>query len=342
MTHPRRPAQTHGRTRTRAEDIRKWPSLDQRIAVAMQIHRRASWRDLAKLVGTSESTVARRARRLVRQGIVRTTTMPNPQRCGIGNPVWVHFECEPSASNGVAVALASRPDVRLVAQVTGSVDIVAELILPDSGRLATVLTEELAKIPGILRTHSENVLRTMKVSHDWSRGILDEPIAGPAERVDNEAQAPMQIDSIDRAMLDRLRSDGRLSYRALAQDLRISESSARRRVGSLIASGCLVPVTLVEPRFLGFDFEIFAWLRVSLSKLEAAADILSRRSEVRYLAATSGYSDLVAEIICRSQQDLYLFRTQVLGSLPGLRQCETAMELRTVKRVWLQLASPSL
>ena len=62
--------------------------------------------------------------------------------------------------------------------------------------------------------------------------------------------------------------------------------------------------------------------------------------EVRYLAATSGFSDLVCEVILRSPDDLYEFSTEILGGLRGIQSTVIAHELVTVKRAYME-SSPS-
>lgn len=107
------------------------------------------------------------------------------------------------------------------------------------------------------------------------------------------------------------------------------------RVGAARAS--VRPIALVDPRLLGFDVELLLWLRVDLAQLERVAAALSSRREVRYVSATSGYSDLVCEVIVRSPNDLYAFLTTVVGALDGVRQVDGASELVTVKRSHIRL-----
>ena len=107
------------------------------------------------------------------------------------------------------------------------------------------------------------------------------------------------------------------------------------------ASGCLRFATLVEPYFLGYEVECVCWAHVDLSRLEETARTLAEHREVRYLSATIGYSDLICEIILRSQDDLYEFSTRTLGNLPGVRRVDLGLELRTIKRAFLRMSEPS-
>ena len=268
----------------------------------------------------------------------------DPIRCGFGYPVLVQLKCEVGAASRVAHALAERSDVRFLALVTGSFDIVMELIVPSRRYLGGVLLEELPRIEGIKETTTEIVLRNFKMSHDWSRGLLGDAsveLDRPAEVSDGVSTKSFTLDVIDLRLYDLLTEDGRRSFSELAAMAGISESMARRRVDSLRARGCLRFATLVEPYLLGYDVECFCWIRVDLSQLEQTATTLADQREVRYLSATIGYSELICEVILRSQDELYDFSTRTLGQLPGVRGADVGIELQTIKRAYLRLSTPT-
>jgi DNA-binding Lrp family transcriptional regulator len=338
MTVSSPPAHHPHPVRPTPEETAAAASLDQRIAAAMQLGGRITWRDIGALLGVSESTVARRARAMMATGVVRTTALAEPLRCGLGHPVLIQLTCAPDRRAAVAAELAARPDVRLVVLVTGRADIAAELIVGSRDELARVLVDEIGMIPGVTQTTTETVLRTMKMAFDWSRPLLAPFPVPPRPPVDvRSAAPPVALDATDMALIEQLRQDGRRSYQDLATELGISESAARRRLDSLVSSGAATLVTIVDPPFLGYQVEVFLYLRVELARLEDVADALVARDEVRYLSATSGHSDLVAEVILPTQEDLYRFRTHVLGELPGIREVEMTSELRTVKRAFLTM-----
>jgi DNA-binding Lrp family transcriptional regulator len=305
--------------------------LDRRIAAALQVNGRATWRQVARAVGSSESTVARRAQQLIDIGLMRVTAVADPIRCGFGYPVLVQLKCEVGTAGAAAEVLAQRPDVRFVALVTGTFDLVIELIVPSRRRLAWVLLEELPKIEGITQTTTESVLRNFKMAYDWSRDLLGETAAELEQPPSSDGQS-IALNAVDLELLQLLVDDGRRSFSELAAELDISESRARRRVDALVAAGCVRFATFVDPHRLGYDVEVFIWMRVDLASLEETAAALAARPEVRYLSATSGFSDLVCEVILRSQDDLYAFSTETLGALPAVRQVDFALELATVKR----------
>jgi DNA-binding Lrp family transcriptional regulator len=317
--------------------------LDRQIAVALQLNGRATWRQVAKVVGTSESTVARRGRQLLEEGLVRVTGQPDPARTGLGYPVLVQLTCEAGAVKRVARSLAERPDVRFLALVTSTFDIILELIVPSRARLARILVDEFSAIEGITSTTTDAVMRTFKTSYDWSRELLDaqgiDPSFGAELRSRPDAASPTTLDETDLQLIQLLREDGRRTYAELAQAVATSESMVRRRVSALVEQGALAFATLVSPRALGFEIEAFVLLRVNLGELEQIAAELAARREVRYLSATSGFSDLACEVILRSPDDLYDFTTRALGGLAGVQRAVISHELVTVKRAYMEVAS---
>ena len=91
-------------------------------------------------------------------------------------------------------------------------------------------------------------------------------------------------------------------------------------------------VAMIDPRALGFDLEVFLHLRVDLAVLEQTALALAALSAIRYVSATTGYSDLVCEAIFRDAGALYEFVTHTLGKLEGIRNVDVDVVLASVKR----------
>lgn len=312
--------------------------LDRGIVAALQLDGRATWQQVARVVGASESTVSRRANRLLQQGIVRIVGVADPLRCGLGYPVLLQVKCAVGAVGSVARALALRPDVRFLALLTGSHDLVLEIIVTSRAHLVTVLVDQLKSVPGITRTTTESVVRNFKTSYDWSRALLTvdgTPVEAPAPAAVSRPSQPMALTAVDMELLQWLAADGRLSVAELAGRVGASEPIVRRRVDVLTSGGALRFATLVDPRLMGYDCEFFLWLDVDLRRLEEIAAALGARPEIRYISATAGYSDLAAEVIVRDLDDLYRFNTEVLAGLPGVRRAEIGMELQTVKRAYL-------
>ena len=317
--------------------------LNQRIVAALQVNGRASWQQISGVVGTSESTVSRRAQRLLGSGKVKVVAIADPVRCGFGYWVLLQVRCSLGKVPRVARALAEKSEVRYLSMVTGQFDILVEMIVPSRAHLAKILMEDLPKIPGIEDISTRTILRNFKMSYDWSRDLLGEA-ATTLERFKTPTDAASlskSLDELDLKLYRLLLQDGRLSYSELAAANGVGESVAKRRVDSLWETGRIRFATLVDPALMGYGVEFVCWVRADLSRLEQAAEALAALPEVRYISATIDYSDLICEVVLRSEEDLYKFCTNVLGALPGVKGVNVNLKLRTVKQAYVHLAAPT-
>lgn len=308
--------------------------LDRAIVACLQVNARATWQQVARVTGASESTVSRRANRLLRDRVVYVTVIPDPVRCGLGTPLLMQVDCAAGATTAVANTLARRSDVRFLALLTGSHDIVFEAITASREHLAEVVVDQLRSVPGVIRARAESVIRNFKTAYDWSRDILGDQVAllEPSSRPDTR---PAVVDATDLQLIQLLATDGRTAVADLAEQLGLGEAATRRRLDALTATNAISFATLVDPPVMGFDVETFFWLDVEFSRLESTAEQLANHPEVRYVSATAGYSNLACEVILRDVDDLYRFNTEVLGSLQGIRRVEMGQEPRVFKRGYL-------
>jgi DNA-binding Lrp family transcriptional regulator len=311
--------------------------VDRRIVAALQADPRASWAQLGAVVGVSETTVLRRVQRMREGGVLEVVAAPDPLHCGFGQPILLQFRTVPGKAPDLARYLAERADSRFVALLTGRSDVLCELIAPDRRYLSQFLSEEVPTTGAVLGTTSEIVLRTFKTSDQWSRTLLDPegaPEPQPARPVGVPAEKSGKLDEMDMRLLAALGGDGRRSYADLSAELGLSETAIARRVTALTSSNRLYFVAMVDSAALGFQLEVLVRLRVELSALESIAGALTTMPEVRYMSATTGYSDLAFEGVFQDTDALYRFVTHTLGALDGIRDVEVDVILDTIKRAF--------
>lgn len=309
--------------------------LDRRIVAVLQQNGRASWTEVAEACDTSVTTVVRRGNRLIAEGLVSVAVVPSLQHAGPADLFVVHLTCAPGSQVRVARELTRRDDVRLVALVTGPFDIVAELLVRHDDSLSSRIVGQLLTIDGVERCETDLMLHTYKVSHDWSRQLLTgEPHIADVE--DPHECHPGHFDDTDRAMVKRLRSDGRASLRTVAEDLGVNESTVRRRFETLRERGCVMVVTLVPASSLGFESEIILKINVLPARLDEVARELASHLGVRYMASTLRSSSLMCEVILPSTPSVFEFLTTVVGQLEGVTDWAASMEIVTLKRGFVE------
>lgn len=87
---------------------------------------------------------------------------------------FVMIQAEPERIAGVAQAIANNPNVAEVYSVTGDFDIIVVLHLASYEQLAEVVPDCLARIEGILRTHTVLAFRRFSaqdLAATWDIGV---------------------------------------------------------------------------------------------------------------------------------------------------------------------------
>ena len=144
----------------------------------------------------------------------------------------------------------------------------------------------------------------------------------------------MDLDRHDRAILDALQRDGRLSNVNLARAVNLSESACLRRVRLLEQSGLIYGhAVLVDQKLAGYPSTVF--VQISLDKQQqkdierfelAVADI----PEVMECYLMTGDSDFLLRVIAADATDYERIHTQLLTRLPGVARVRSSFSLRTV------------
>lgn len=124
---------------------------DQDFAIARVLasNGRASYATIASLVGTSESTVARRVESMVQRGCLRFRTVFESQTVGYDVEYLLWLEVAPAQVQEVGERLAKHPATRYVAAATGRHNLILQGVLPGYGDLYPYTTEVIGQLPGV-------------------------------------------------------------------------------------------------------------------------------------------------------------------------------------------------
>jgi DNA-binding Lrp family transcriptional regulator len=148
------------------------------------------------------------------------------------------------------------------------------------------------------------------------------------------------LDEIDEALIGLLRADGRASFSDMAQQVGLSGEAVRHRVDRLERSGTIKVVGSVSPTVLGYETFALVAIGVSGSAREVAAN-LAALSSTDFVASTAGEFDLLAEVVCKDDDELL----EVLDSIreiPGVQRCQTFMYLFFSKYAYDEGLPPGL
>lgn len=138
------------------------------------------------------------------------------------------------------------------------------------------------------------------------------------------------LDSIDRAIILALQTDGRMSYARLSEKIGLSQPAARQRVHKLIDAGVMEVVAITDPLKLGFSVQADLGINVS-GDPRSVVEALRSLPEVEYLRYTAGRFEIMAEVLFETSQELHAFVNGRLREIPGVDRVETMMLLERVK-----------
>jgi DNA-binding Lrp family transcriptional regulator len=140
-----------------------------------------------------------------------------------------------------------------------------------------------------------------------------------------------QVDATDRRLIRLLQDDPRASYAELARVLCMSESTVRRRVEGLFASGVISSTVVPDLRQLGLETISLIGIKADLNHIEEIANRLRSLAEVTMVLVTLGSYDLFVAIATRNVEDVYPFLKERIAPLAGVKDVETFVSTSSVK-----------
>jgi DNA-binding Lrp family transcriptional regulator len=304
--------------------------LDRQLAQCLGVDGRASFSQLAEVLGVSDQTVARRYRRLRSAGVLRVVGLK--ARKQLGSLGWfLRIRCVPGAGPAIAAALARRADTAWIQLLSGNTEVLCTL-RGDAREDREALLAKLPRGERIVDVTAHSLLH-MFTGGPMALGFLQ---VLPAQRVEPLRQpvrgGQVELGELDFALFDALGVDGRASHAELAATTGWSESTVRRRMDQLRAVGVLYFDIELDMPVFGFRSATWLWLSVPPSDLAAAGEALVKFPEVAYAAATTGTANLAACVVCRDENEFYEFLTAKAATIPGVQHVETAPIIRTVKQ----------
>lgn len=115
----------------------------------------------------------------------------------------------------------------------------------------------------------------------------------------------MSIDLFDLKILKVLNKDARKPYRAIAEELDVSDATIRNRINRMLKEGVIKQFNvLVDYHKLGRIIKAFIGLRVQPPKLKDIVEHLIENPDVQVLYRTTGEVDLFVEVIFKDMDEL--------------------------------------
>ena len=140
--------------------------VDKAIIEQLQQDGRLPYTKLATAVGLSEAAVRQRVQRLVESGVVQIVAVTDPLTLGFRREAMIGLKVE-GHLRGVADKIAAIPEVSYVVVVSGSFDLLMEVVCEDDEHLLALLNDTVRSIPGVRSTETFTYLRLYKQTYAW-------------------------------------------------------------------------------------------------------------------------------------------------------------------------------
>jgi DNA-binding Lrp family transcriptional regulator len=252
--------------------------------LALYIDPRAPFSRLSEALGPSEQTIARRYRRLFEGRVLRVIGQLDSQR--LGRSDWaVRIRCAPGSAPAVATRLAQHPDSAWVQPTSGGTEIFSTVRSRDREQRTPLLLSQLSVGRQVVGLEAYCLLHLFATgvspppgSNDLCQKEIDRLLSPVRARASIE-RSTVTLQDTDWPLVQALADDGRAPYRQLAVRTHWHESTVRRRVEELIASGVLsFDLDLASDAF-GIRSPALLWMSVVPAKLAQVGQALAGRPE---------------------------------------------------------------
>jgi Lrp/AsnC family transcriptional regulator for asnA, asnC and gidA len=141
-----------------------------------------------------------------------------------------------------------------------------------------------------------------------------------------------EIDELDLKILTMLQEDGRLSFTGIAEKLKMSESTIRKRVQALQKKRVIKKFTVeVNPSKIGMNTVAIVGVDVDSTELLEAAQKLCEMKEIRSVATSTGDHMIMTEIWTKGERELMKIISEKIGKIDGVKRTCPAIILEKLK-----------
>lgn len=139
------------------------------------------------------------------------------------------------------------------------------------------------------------------------------------------------LDETDWRLVELLRADGRMAFRALAETLGVTEAAVRARVRALETSGFMKVVAVADAAASGFELLLAVGVEVDGRPAVEVAEALAAIPEVFSVSIVVGTYDIELLIVARDHEHVAELVTATLVRVPGVRRIQAGLAVDVLK-----------
>ncbi|MCP4337546.1 MAG: Lrp/AsnC family transcriptional regulator [Desulfobulbaceae bacterium] len=132
----------------------------------------------------------------------------------------------------------------------------------------------------------------------------------------------MKIDEINISIINHLK-DGRVPFKKIADDLRVTEGTIRARVKKLQEEGVLEITGLVDPEAIPDKYLVMVGINLKDMDLVTKGEEFSKLRGVISVCVVTGRFDLILMVMLKRNFGMVEFYTEEVSKVDNVRSVET-------------------
>ena len=150
-------------------------NIDPQIITILQKDGRTPFAQIAKKLGVSTGMIRLHYQRMVEKGILQIAAIINPMLMGNPKMAIIGIKADGSRLREIADEVAAFEEVIYLVLLTGSYDLIIELVCKDKNHLLNFLTNKLYKVDGIRDTETFMYLEIIKEDYSYNFNPKEKP-----------------------------------------------------------------------------------------------------------------------------------------------------------------------
>ncbi|MDG6221652.1 MAG: Lrp/AsnC family transcriptional regulator [Candidatus Bathyarchaeota archaeon] len=285
---------------------------------------RTTFRVIAEHANTSQDIIRQHYKKMKKEGIIVGSAIQlDCSASGFATVGRLHVSVLSDSQEYVAGIIGKINKVSSVSQENIGPKLRAVVILKNLRELEEI-THTIKQIPCVLGVTTEIWIGI--------RNILDNLSVLPSKFQNNDINvikktsknqfqnSKIKLDQMDKKIIEKLKGNGRVPFRKIAQELGASTDTISRRVKKLFENKIIKPIIQINPSKLGYAAKIHLNLAFASSeKLSTIIDCLSQIPDITLIIKTSGVYDLFVKGYIKNIEHLFSIQNEI-KKIPGISE----------------------
>jgi Lrp/AsnC family transcriptional regulator, regulator for asnA, asnC and gidA len=283
---------------------------------------RKTFTQIAKDCNTSKDVITKRYKQMKNAGIIVGATVHNSPACYGANLVaGIYLKIKPNKEKQVLELVHKIPQFLYVYNFGIHPGLAALLIMKDIEELEEI-KKLIKKMPYILGFEIIVLLGVRTSPENLSIfSSQDDPLDKDKIII---RKRKTEIDRLDTEIIEKLAINGRITFKEISKELKVSTDTISKRYAKLKQNGDVRVVIQVDPTKIGYS--AFAIFNLAFSEENSPNYILelAKIPNVNFLIKTSGNFDLLLSLMICNIQQLIAVQEQI-ASMPGLMDMQITL-----------------